>query len=386
MKFYIYDNKTKKNGEAVVYLIVPLNNKVISFNTGVSVLPVNFDRKKGRIKGKSKKVKDDNLILQSCENRVGEIFVRYRLQHRELTPELLKQEYTNPSLYVDFYGFMAGELKTRLKDKDITPGTYKLQMSVLEKLKNYKKSLSFTEITPEFINKYRVYLRVSLNNKVNTIHKDLKTIKSYLNIAQRRGIIEKNPFDSVIFKQMKTSPTHCTVDELSRLWALYDDPGTKLNEREHDTLRCFLFMSECGCRVGDFLKFTENNIVDNKLCYRAEKVRGTSNIEIKVLLSPRAKRLLKEAKGKNGRLFNYIPEQNMNSLLKGIAASAGINKTLTNHSARHTFATLFAEKTKDIASLQRLLGHARLEQTMKYVHVSEKNIDDTLRLFQKGLF
>lgn len=386
MKYYVNDKKLKKDGKTPVYLVFHLKGKTIQINSGVDVVPDSFDITSGRIKGRSKQIKDENLVLKSCENRVNEIFFRYRLQHRELTPELLKQEYKNPTLYIDFYGFMTGELKTRLKDKDITAGTYKLQMSVLEKLKVYKKTLSFAEITPEFINKYRAYLRVSLNNKVNTIHKDLKTIKSYLNIAQRRGIIDKNPFDSVTFKQMKTSPTYCTVYELSRLWNLYDKPGNKLKEREHDTLRCFLFMSECGCRVGDFLKFSETNIVDNKLCYRAEKVRGSSNIEIKVLLSPRAKRLLKEAKGKNGRLFNYIPEQNMNTLLKGIAASAGIHKTLTNHSARHTFATLFAEKTKDIASLQRLLGHARLEQTMKYVHVSEKNIDDTLRLFQKGLF
>ncbi len=97
-----------------------IDNKSIKINTGVSVQPKKFDKKKGRIKSTSEAVKVDNLIIDSCLTAINEIFVRYRLQHKTLTPDLFLREYHNPPHYVDFYAWMDQKLKDRLKAKEIT--------------------------------------------------------------------------------------------------------------------------------------------------------------------------------------------------------------------------------------------------------------------------
>jgi integrase/recombinase XerD len=383
MKYFINPKKLKKNGKSTVYAVVHLMNKTLHINTCVEVEPERFDVENGKIKGTG--VKDDNLILDRVASSINEIFVKYRLQHKQLTPDLLLQEYRNPSLVVDFYGYMEKEIADRYKRKEIVEGTRKQHFSVLNKLKAFTPGLSFSQITPQFIARYTGHLRVKLKNDVNTIHKDLKCLKAYLNIAVRNGIIERNPFDVVKLKLQKTEPTHLTSEELSRLWMLYNQPGKKLKPDELKTLRHFLFMCAVGCRISDFKALSVNSLKNGKLCYTPTKTKGTSQIEIKVWLTDKAKRLIADENSRNMALFRPVAEQTMNKQLKLIAAASNIKKDISNHTARHTFATLFAEKTKDVASLQRLLGHARIEQTMKYIHISEISIDEQMQRFEKLL-
>lgn len=91
-RLYINKKTVKKNGTVAVYALIHLNNKTIKINTGISVLLDKFDEKKGRIKGKSKEVKDNNLIIDNCLSQINQIFVRYRLQNRDLTTDLLIRE------------------------------------------------------------------------------------------------------------------------------------------------------------------------------------------------------------------------------------------------------------------------------------------------------
>ena len=106
---------------------------------------------------------------------------------------------------------------------------------------------------------------------------------------------------------------------------------------------------------------------------------------VKIPLCAQAQRLILDEGNTVGRLFHPCTEQRMNANIKDIAAIAGIKKPLTNHSARHTFATLFIKKTSDVATLQRLLGHSRIEETMVYVHISEENLFGQMKRFEESL-
>ena len=76
----------------------------------------------------------------------------------------------------------------------------------------------------------------------------------------------------------------------------------------------------------------------------------------------------------------------MNDYIKEIAKVAEVYKPLTNHSARHTFATVWLEKTHDLAALQQLLGHSKITDTMKYVHITEKMLKSQMQLFEQTVF
>lgn len=92
-RFFIDSKKVKNDGTAVIYTLVHISRKSVKIDTGVSVNPDNFDYSKGRIRGNSQKVKDDNLILDKCLATINDIFVRHRLQRKILTAEFLIREY-----------------------------------------------------------------------------------------------------------------------------------------------------------------------------------------------------------------------------------------------------------------------------------------------------
>jgi integrase/recombinase XerD len=95
--------------------------------------------------------------------------------------------------------------------------------------------------------------------------------------------------------------------------------------------------------------------------------------------------LINDENKKTGPLFEPISEQRMNAHLKDLAKMVGINKPLSNHSGRHTFATIFLQKTHDVATLQKLLGHSRIDETMVYVHINESDLILQMQNFQNSL-
>jgi site-specific recombinase XerD len=129
----------------------------------------------------------------------------------------------------------------------------------------------------------------------------------------------------------------------------------------------------------------KENVQDNTLKFIPYKTNSKKKIELHVPLIDKAKKLIQDENSMTGYLFNAITEQKMNYQLKDIAQSAGIPKEISNHSARHTFATLFLDKTSDVATLQKLLGHSNIEETMTYVHISNKKLDTQMGNFDQAL-
>ena len=124
-------------------------------------------------------------------------------------------------------------------------------------------------------------------------------------------------------------------------------------------------------------------IVNDTIHLVPKKIKNVNNAVTTIPLCKAAKRLIKDA-GKykvSGRIFETYSDQKTNEYIKDVARYLGINKDLHFHVARHTFATLFLEKTGDLASLQKLLGHASIIQTMVYVHVSETKKREQIKVF-----
>lgn len=382
IKTWINDKMPRKNGQAAVYLIVHLKYKSLKFNTGIKCLPTKWDYENGRIKGKGQDAKDKNLIINECFARMNEIFVRYRLQNITITPELLKNEWKNPTRRIDFFAFFNEALKER--KSDLAFGTYKHHKTVLNFLKKFRKNLAFSEITPDFIEQFQRWLRDKEKNDVNTIHSKLRIFRTYLNIAVRKGIIEVNPFSQIKLKKARVNRVYLSDKELEQLWNLYK--SGQLTNSKQKVLRHFLFMCFTGLRISDLRAITPENVVGNTLVYNALKTKKVKRNFIKVPLSSFALILITDERSSNGKLFNTISEQKMNKYIKEIVPKAGINKEVTNHSGRHTFATLWLDKTNDLAQLQALLGHSNISDTMVYVHITESGLKNQMKVFEDSIF
>lgn len=382
LKIFINKDYIKANGEAAVYVVVHLDYKRLRFNTGVSCNPENWNFKDNKVKGNSKRAKDDNLIIKNCVSRIHDILVRYRLNDIELTPELLKAEWDNPARRIDFFTFMEQEIEER-KD-EISEGTYGLHMAVVRVFREYREQITFAELTPEMLEKLQKWLRSGKRkNSTITINSKMQIMKTYLNIAVRRQIIQKNPFDFIRIKNSSAERAYLTDHELKDLWKLYKT--NTLTEEQQHSIRHFLFACFTGIRYSDMLELTSNNISHQTLYYNVKKTKYAKKGLVTVPLNKYARQLIVDEKSHTNKLFNLRHTSNLNKHIRNVCKKIGVFRNLSFHGGRHTFATLWLEKTNDVAKLQKLLGHSNIAETMIYVHISDSGLQSQMINFEKSI-
>ena len=381
IKAIIIDTNKRKDGTFAVYVVTVVKGAPVRFNTGVLTTKENWDSVKQLIKGNTKDIKDDNLAINNSKARVNDVFVRYRLQHKELTPALLRKEYAAPSLYIDFYKFFEEQINKR--DTKIVKNTQDAHLSVLHKMQNYRKSLTFSEIDEDWINDFtRHLIKGSITqpkNNLNTIYSTLKTIKTYLNIAVKNKIITDSPFKTIKLSEPDSEIIYLEENELAVLTTKYK--SDELTAQFRKTLRRYLFSCFTGLRISDIRSITFDNIVGNVLVFVPIKT-SRKNKQVRIPLGNAALELIFDECGtrKNGKIFDMQADAYTNRILKNIAKKLEINKPIKYHSSRHTFATMFLRKGGKVQVLQQLLGHSKITQTMKYVHVLTEDIEQEMKL------
>ena len=376
--------KPKKNGLCAVYFFVYLKGERVRINTMMLVDAANFDEATGRVRGKSSDVKDQNMVIEQCRGRINQIEIKYRLKNVILTPEQLRNEYSHPSYDIDFLAWMETEIS--LLKNQVGASRIIKYTTIFNKLKEFRNPISFSEIDRFFIEDFRGWCKTKKGNDISTVSTNLNVIKTFTNRAMRKDLMEIDPFIDIKIGRAKPDRCYCSEEELNLLSRMYKgDPEHPLKPHLVPVLRHFLFMSLTGLRISDFTDMTFDNIANGTLRLYPIKTRSKKKQMVKIPLCQQALRLIVDEGNTSGRLFHPCTEQRMNTNIKSIAAAAGIRKPLTNHSARHTFATLFIKKTSDVATLQRLLGHSRIEETMVYVHITEENLVLQMKRFEDSL-
>jgi site-specific recombinase XerD len=373
VKAILYTDYKRQDGKCAVLVVTVVKRKLVKFNTKILATPDEWDDKHQLIKGKTKEVNDNNLIIRNCKSRINNILVKYRLKNTDLTPGLIRKEYLNPSYDTDFYAFWEAEMKNK---KDfIAASTYAQHESVLNKLKEWRPNVNFSEVDKLFLEDFQRQCK-KLKNKQNTINKNLKTIKVYINLALEQERIEKSPFKNLQKVKVRTEIEYLKKEELIILLDKYRKNLFPNNKQEG--LRQYLFSCFTGIRISDSLALTYNNIVKGTLILKPKKTDKLQKI-VKIPLSKPALEMIEN--NKEGFVFRQTVEQTVNKYLKGILGDCGINKRLRFHSARHTFATMFLHEGGKVEVLQQLLGHEDIRYTMIYVHVSDDDKEKQIRAF-----
>jgi len=127
-------------------------------------------------------------------------------------------------------------------------------------------------------------------------------------------------------------------------------------------------------RMSDIKIFTMEQIKGEFILINPVKTKRTNNEIVAIPITKPIRYILNRVTKYrvHGKIFETYADAVTNRMLKKIASMLDINKEISFHSARHTFATYFLEKTDDLATLQKLLGHSDIKQTMVYVHLTEK--------------
>lgn len=364
----------------VVWLSFYVNREKVNFSTKVSVDVKDWNDKKKCVGTGDKLAKDKNLIIENILARVNNVFVKYRLRDKKLTRDAFLKAYHRPTDYNTFFEFVSDYQKKESLVLEDT--TYKTNLSVIKKLKEYNSNLYFDDITEEWLNEYYFYLSNHLENNSNTANKNMATIKKYVLAAFNAGYMDENPFKNWKIKKGLPSGEYLHEHELQTLMEMYN--SGELEYKYHKTLELFLFLCFSSLHIGDAKELKLEQFSETSFTYFRMKLKRRKPLAIQVPISAPLRLLLKNIVGnrKKGPVFeNLCADQTMNRYLKDIATIANIGKNITHKVGRHTFATIFLRKTKDIASLKEILGHSDLKETLVYAHVLNESKQEGIQCF-----
>ena len=381
IKTYQATSYVNKDGCAPVYVSFYVERKKIAIPTNLSIPVENFDNVTGKVLTREKNHKDYNLCIEKIRARVNDIMVRYRLLKKTLTKETFMKEYNRPDDFRTFYDYVKDYMHRHRGE--LESSTIDVHLDAINKMRVYEPDLRLECLDEDFILKYKVYLKKKLKNKDSTLNKNMSCIKKYFRAAIKEGYMTKKKFENIKVKtRSKSDFTYLTEEELTILVDLYK--SNSLTENYQSVLQIFLFMCFSSLHIGDAKNIRIEGIGKSSFTYYRIKLRNSKPDPIVIPLSDPLKKIIKKASGKrkNGLLFTtVISDQKINEYLKRIARKVGINKPLSSKAGRHTFATLFLQKTKDLATLKEIMGHSDYRETLIYAHVLEESKQEGVKFF-----
>ena len=361
----------RKDGTFPLYASIYTGTLRVRFCINVFISEKDWDSKSQTLKGKSKYASDTNLIISNARAKISDILVRARLSNQVLTKSQIISQYKRLDGGGDpqkkdesFIRFSYNYLKEI--DPSITYGTMLRRKGILKKVEDYDPEVTFSQITPEWLRRYAAHCRDYYENSEGTVKKNMDTLRLFYKVALRRHLVDKDPFEFYKTPVYYPDIIFLTEEELRLMIGLRKE--STLSRTEEIVLDCFLFMSFTGMHFADAAALRIDDIRNGEIHYRRQKTK----ITVKVPVSKPTAKLIAKYVGsrRKGKVFQEFPtNQCVNRLVKGLADKAGITKTITAKTARHTFATIFYKKTKDIGTLSKLLGHTSVKNTMIYAHI-----------------
>ena len=210
--------------------------------------------------------------------------------------------------------------------------------------------------------------------------KHLERLKKLINLALKLEWIDKDPFARYSLKFTKFDRVYLNKEELARI-----ESTILKNETQQRTRDIFVLACYTGLSYADIKALTSSHIVrgingEYWIYTRREK----SNTAVKVLLLDKALSIIQnyediENTDSNQALLPVYSNQKMNKYLKEVMRKCRIDKKITFHAARHTFATTITlSNGVPIETVSKLLGHTKISTTQIYSRVLEQKIGEDM--------
>lgn len=369
----VYNRKKclNKKGMALVQVEAYLGRKKKYFSTKVYLKPEQWDNKKLIVKNHPNADALNRLIYEfvaTIEKKELELWQ----QGKRISLELLKNALTTQENNSSFISFFRQEvMNSSLKDS-----TKRNHLSTLMLLQEFKKNITFSDLTFELISSFEYFLQLK-GYHTNTIAKHMKHLKRHVNIAINKEYIEiqKYAFRKYKIKTIENKHTHLVPEELERLENLIlSGRYVKLQK----SLDAFLFCCYAGMRYSDFINLSSENFVDINqetwLIYKSVKTGTEVRLPLYLLFSGKGIAILNKYRDNLEDFFHLRDNSNVNKDLIIITRLAGLSKRISFHTARHTNATLPIYNGINITTVQKLLGHKSVKTTQVYTNVMDMTI------------
>ncbi|MFK5879166.1 MAG: site-specific integrase [Flavobacteriaceae bacterium] len=364
LAFKLRTDRPKKDGTYAIYLYANINGKVSYYSTNKSVKKKDWNKKDQVAKLSAPKWNDINtqlrIYMSKAENYLQQCNINNEIARTDKLDILLRSTAYQTNSYYDFVKHYIKEFKPKYAPRTIIGFE-----THLNKLKGFNSKLDINSIDVPFWKAFEAHLK-EIGNKPNTIHKQSKLLKKFINQAIDFGHINENPLKNLKVKSHEGNREYLTVPEINELQKLYDSnkiakKGTK------NVLRYFLFACYTSLRYQDMKQLKYKNIYNDTLIFDIQK----TGKHISIPLSRKAKALIEDSTLKNKLVFKVYTNQVTNRHLKDIMKAAEIIKQISFHCARNTWAMITLELTDNIALVSDVLGHSDLKTTQIYAKIQE---------------
>lgn len=427
------DNRPNRYGRHSIYIRVTQNRKHKHIRTSVEVANLSWFNKNAKfenwVKTRDPEAAKKNETLAKELEEVKQAYSDIIEEQAIVTPHQVKAKVEEAPVAESFLEFVR-EHNQGLHDNGQIR-YWKQFRDVANKLELFRKKrrmpdILFVDLTVPFLDKFEKFLQQLPNQREkgtgkvlnkNTVLNNMKRFRTLTRKAVKLGYlsVDKDPFINYEFHWLPTTKEKLEVDEIDRIIELDLEEGTML----WHTRNCFLFSFYCaGIRVGDLIQLRWRNVEGGRVAYQMGKNHKMRDL----ILVPQAKTILSsydyDGKQRNDYIFPLLNNAKpyakavtqgqkdtmsvelkselykdisaktalLNKYLKEIADLAGIDKHLSFHIARHSFAKLAKDKKTDSGVVQGLLAHSSLKTTEGYMGQFDTSVEDAAmeKIFDSG--
>lgn len=393
---FIKKTKLLKNGEAPIFIRITIGLERGEFGIKKSILPKHWDEKQQRAKIICPNVSEINTLLSNQEQHIKSIADFLAFSQDKITPQAIitkiqgKKEKRRTILQI----FSEHNIKAKqLAGIDFSEGTVQRYETSYMHTQNFirwkynREDFPLDQLNHQFINDYEFYLKTERKCNHNSSTKYLKNFKKIVRIALANNWLENDPFASIKFKLKPVDAIYLTEEELKAII----NKEIK-NERLTQVRDVFLFCCFTGLAFSDVKSVKKEHLSRDKEGYLwIHKKRKKTNQMSTIFVIDAAFRLIEKYKNHpmmldKDLLLPVLSNQKMNSYLKEIADFCGVDKLISTHTARHTFATTVALSNNiPIEVVSKTIGHSNIKMTQRYARTTEslikKNMEKIASLY-----
>jgi site-specific recombinase XerD len=394
--FYLRRDKENRRNEVPIYMRITVNGKKAEIATNRYIDHERWNPEGGFVKGTKTEFKQLNEYLDLLRSKVYSAQRDLLEQNQPVTALGLKnnvQGTTNAQRTVlEVFRYHNKMMKERIPE-DNSPSTLIRYETTLNHVSDFIKhkykveDLYLTSLNHEFITNLEHYLRTVRKCNHNSSIKYIKNFKKIIRLALKNDWLSKDPFFNYKASVKPVKRGFLDADEI-----------VKLENKEFHISRLeqvrdiFIFSCYTGLAYKDVQELTPDNIrtgIDGDKWIFTERVK--TSVKSHIPLLPKALQIIEKYKDWpenviKGKLLPVISNQKMNAYLKEIAILTEINKNLTFHLARHTFATTVT-LTNDvpIETVSEMLGHKSIKTTQIYAKVIDKKVSGDMGRLKERL-
>ena len=346
----------------------------------------------GRAKGKSAEAVEINRRLDELRASALAIYreqsaVRERVTAEEIKCLLLGMAYGQETLLDYFRSYIEHfEQRVGVNRTIKSARTYRCAYEHVERFLSERLRLSdipFSALNRSVVDKFDLYLRTERKLAPNTIVLYMSRLHTVINKAIAAGLITADPFAGYEPPRPECKRRYLTREELQRLMT------TPLSVPRLYLVRdLFLFSCYTGISYGDMCRLTAAHLeTAEDGTVRIKATREKTNVEFEIPLLDLPLHIIDKYRDttSDGKLLPMYGNSELNKGLKSLATVCGIDRKLTFHMARHTYATeITLSHGVPMETVSRMLGHSRIDTTQIYAQVTDNKIDtDTQSLDER---